>query len=703
MLAPRSRRRGRKPTRQRGLRPDIQGLRAFAVIAVILDHLLGWPSGGFVGVDIFFVLSGFLITGLLLREHERTGRISFSGFYLRRVKRILPAAALVLALTVAASFLVFNSARTQSTLVDSIWALLFAANWRQAIVGTDYFAASGPESPVQHYWSLAVEEQFYFLWPWLMLALFAVSVRLLRAKGRPRLIAGTAMLALTISSFAWSIFETSTSPTTAYFSTLSRAWELGAGALLACVSPVLTGLPSRIRPYLAWVGLGGMLISLFTINAQTAFPGPAAALPVFSTVLVVAAGTGTAKHHGLYVLTNRAMGYIGDISYSLYLWHFPVIVIGTTLLGHAPQQLGLLALIFTAGAIYAYHLVEDPIRKSGGLGKLKGMRKHVGGGELKVSPRYQMTALSLLAAITAGVVWTAMIPPTQTPTALAPKPQVSSPAEAAVTKTPQLEALQSQIAAALAATEWPETIRTAMDQALTSPQASPDIAPCGMGAVDERKCTWGDRQSEHTAMTIGNSISMTYVEALRSAIGTNGGWKLMSYGMFGCPIVDSANVPAGTMDGCSERLDKTIEAINRVKPDIVFVSGVGSTASAKVQLAKITANTKLIFLPGPPGDADVHACYTKISRPADCVGKTQPNFGAAERSLASDLKAAFVDSSNWFCYQGSCPSFVGANVMKMDARHMTPQYATYIAPVVREYLEQSGIVHLSQVVPSQAR
>ncbi|WP_225437464.1 acyltransferase family protein [Arthrobacter sedimenti] len=672
------------------LRPDIQGLRALAVIAVILDHLLGWPSGGFVGVDIFFVLSGFLITGLLLREYERTGRISFSGFYRRRIKRILPAAMLVLVLTVAGAFLVFNDARAKSTLVDSVWALLFGANWHQAIVGTDYFAVGDPESPVQHYWSLAVEEQFYIVWPWLMVALFMVAARLFNSRDRPRLIAGSAMLALSIASFAWSVFETSTSPTTAYFSTFSRAWELGVGAFLACASTLLPRLPAALRPYLAWAGLAGIIASLFTINAETAFPGPSAALPVLSTALVIAAGTGAATHRGLAPLTNRVSGYIGGVSYSLYLWHFPVIIIGTTLFGNGPVQNAVMALVFTTGAIYAYHLVEDPIRRSDWL--KDGWHGRRSRGAWIAPATYKMTAFSLLVVVTAGAVWISLIPTKPSVAAVAPVPISGIPADAAATTKPQMEALQANLAKALATPEWPEGLRPALDEALVSPQAPPDVAPCSDGVVDETQCTWGDPQAEHTAMTIGNSISMTYVEALRTALGTDDGWNLMSYGKFGCPIVDSESIP---VDECSERLDQTVDAINRVHPDVVFIAGVEDGPSAKIQLDKVTVSTMFVFLPGPPGDNDLSTCYTRLSSPADCAGSVQGNFGSVEKGLAKAFDGSYVDSSGWFCHEGRCPSFVEGTVMKLDARHMTPEYARYIAPVIRENLEQSGIIQFT--------
>ncbi|WP_162237669.1 acyltransferase family protein [Agreia sp. Leaf244] len=164
-------------TKTNAFRRDIQGLRMVAVVVVIFDHLIGWPTGGFIGVDVFFVISGFLITGLLLREHDRSNTISFIGFYKRRIRRILPAATLVLVVTVVVAFVVFNVSRATQTFWDGIWSFFFAANWRFASAGTDYFQADGPVSPLQHFWSLAVEEQFYFVWPWLMLLIFILGGR----------------------------------------------------------------------------------------------------------------------------------------------------------------------------------------------------------------------------------------------------------------------------------------------------------------------------------------------------------------------------------------------------------------------------------------------------------------------------------------------------------------------------------------------
>jgi peptidoglycan/LPS O-acetylase OafA/YrhL len=215
------------------VRPDIQGLRAVAVLAVLAHHLFGWPAGGYVGVDVFFVISGFLITGLLLREIGSSGRVSLGNFYRRRARRILPAATVCLAVTVAAAWLVFRSARFDSIADDASWSLLLVSNWHFAAAGADYLGAIAPVSPLQHYWSLAVEEQFYLCWPPITVAIVGLSQ--LRGVQRTRvgtILAGVLVIVV-ICTFLLAVFETVGEPTWAYFSTLSRVWELAAGALLA--------------------------------------------------------------------------------------------------------------------------------------------------------------------------------------------------------------------------------------------------------------------------------------------------------------------------------------------------------------------------------------------------------------------------------------------------------------------------------------
>jgi peptidoglycan/LPS O-acetylase OafA/YrhL len=259
---------------RRAARLDIQGLRGLAVVAVVADHVWGQPRGGFIGVDVFFVVSGFLITRLLLKERARSGRISLADFYRRRARRILPVATLVIVVTVVAAYAVLNAARGRTVATDGVWALGFASNWHFAVIGTDYWQL-GATSPLQHYWSLAVEEQFYVAWPWVLAALLLVASR------RPRLLM-PAMVAVVLVSFGYSLWHTQVQPTWAYFGTFDRAWELAVGAALAVATTRGWRLPHRIEPLAGWVGLAGIVLSVVVVTPESAFPAPWAALPVSS-------------------------------------------------------------------------------------------------------------------------------------------------------------------------------------------------------------------------------------------------------------------------------------------------------------------------------------------------------------------------------------------------------------------------------------
>ena len=293
--------------RQTGIRPEIQALRALAVGLVVVYHL--WPDavpGGFIGVDVFFVISGFLITALLLREIERTGAVSLSAFWARRARRILPAALV----TVFACGLVMAAVVPMSLwpqwLDEMRASTLYVQNWQLASDAVDYFAiAEHTPSPVQHFWSLSVEEQFYLLWPVVLLA---------TARNRRALVGGMAVL--TVLSLAYSLFATATNPAAAYFVTPARAWEFGAGGLLAAA-----GAASRPSRLLCFAGLTAIVAGAFAFSVATPFPGWAALVPVLGAMAVIRAGAASRA------LAVRPLQFLGDISYSLYLWHWPLIVL----------------------------------------------------------------------------------------------------------------------------------------------------------------------------------------------------------------------------------------------------------------------------------------------------------------------------------------------------------------------------------------
>ncbi|KXZ61113.1 O-acetyltransferase OatA [Microbacterium laevaniformans] len=350
------------------LRRDIQGLRALAVLAVIGAHAAGWPRGGVAGVDVFFVISGFVITGMLLREQRKDGRIRLARFYGRRARRLVPAALVTVGAVVGTAYALFGRARAEQILWDGISALLLVSNWRFTQQGTDYFHAGDAVSPLQNFWSLSVEEQFYLVWPGLLIvSLLFVPAVARRGQAAAAVAAGWAVVVIA-ASFGWALLQGSSAPTAAYFSTATRAWEFALGALLAAGVPLLRRLPAALGALLAWIGVAGIVASLVLIDmTAVGFPGPWAAAPTLATALALAGGV-TAPPRALFLWTNPVAVVVGNASYSLYLWHFPVVVFAAALLPASPWSLPLTLAIVAVVGFASYAIIEQPLRYAPFLG-----------------------------------------------------------------------------------------------------------------------------------------------------------------------------------------------------------------------------------------------------------------------------------------------------------------------------------------------
>ena len=309
--------------RARDVRADLEGLRGVAVIAVLLFHLgFPWAAGGFVGVDAFFVLSGFLITGLIIREHERTGRISLSAFYARRVRRILPAALVTIVVTVGVAAFVLAPLDLPEITLDGAAAALSVGNIRFAIGATDYFGPTTP-SPFRHFWSLGVEEQFYLLWPALMV--------LAMARGGSRRRVALVIGGVVAASFAASFWLTGVDQAWAFYSFPTRAWQLGLGGLLAATAGWFAARSGLLLGSIALAGVGGLLAGVVLLDGSMPYPGLLALVPAVATAAVVVGGDrrGPAR----WLLSLAPLRWFGRISYSLYLWHWPFLVLPVLALG----------------------------------------------------------------------------------------------------------------------------------------------------------------------------------------------------------------------------------------------------------------------------------------------------------------------------------------------------------------------------------
>lgn len=349
------------PSARASWRPEIQALRALAVASVVTYH--AWPGmlpGGQVGVDVFFVVSGFLITGMLLRERRTTGRIRLGAFAVRRARRLLPSALLVLGVCAVVTAVAMPGEYRAQLFREIGLSAVSLQNWNLNIASGIPGAEPLDNSPLRHFWSLSAEEQFYLVWPALLAATLAVAGW--RA-GVPW-VALAVICVITVGSFLWNLTLTATDNTMAYFSTGARAWEFGIGALLALAPASASVMPPRARAVISWVGLGAIVVALFTASDPEIFPGWVVVVPVLGTAIVIWAGSSSARGSTTALAALPVVAWFGGISYALYLWHWPVIAF-TPLLTGQPSEAWLVALLIGLSVLLAWlttRFVERPIR-----------------------------------------------------------------------------------------------------------------------------------------------------------------------------------------------------------------------------------------------------------------------------------------------------------------------------------------------------
>ena len=666
------------------------------------------------------MISGFLITGNLLRNAERSGTVSFRQFYWNRVRRIVPAATLILVFTYCAATFLFLPFRSHQVGVDALYAFAFLANWHFAIEGTDYFNATNTVSPIQHYWSLSIEEQFYFIWPAVIFLISVLVTRRAWTHSHRMQLASVALSVIVMGSLGWAIVQTQTAPTWAYFDTASRVWELGVGALLATSVTILARIPHAIRPAISWTGLALIATSLVIINEGSAgFPAPLALFPVTGAALVIAAGIGGEPRFQAF-LRNPLSGYIGDISYSLYLVHWPVIVLlGALIDGGAAYYIIVVTLAF-ALSILSYHFVEGPLRKAE-WGRFRiaihDLRKHRF--EVRRSSAYAAAA-ALTLLVVASLAYTTR-PGAYEHTVPPPLPLVAASDRSSAPEQPPLAAaLQIEILDALRTAEWP-ALNPSMESVINGPPAAAEVYLRGEGAIpDAGSCTWGSATAPTHAVLVGNSIGVNYSGPLREIALTSGGaLQLHSEAKLGCYFGEATSEDGGeeVRAECTARKQHAVDVINETKPDVVIISNsysyntgeaAGGAAleltpdelveSMRQMVQRIQNSTKkIVFVSAPPAGVDVRECYGKrASTPADCVTRISnvwDTVSRAENDVAKAVGGIWIDSRPWFCnFQGRlCPSFVGSTPTKRDGMHMSPDYGHKIAPIIGESLRLAGV------------
>jgi peptidoglycan/LPS O-acetylase OafA/YrhL len=649
-------------------RPDIEGLRAVAVLVVVLCHArVPFASGGYVGVDVFLVISGYLITRLLLAELAETGTVSLARFYARRVRRLLPLAMLVLGVVLVASGWLLSPLRNDTVSGDVIASALFGANFRFAAQATDYFASAEP-SPVQHYWSLAVEEQFYLVWPSLLLA---ATWWWRRRGGDGRRALWVALALITAGSFAYGARAAALDPDLAYFSTFGRGWELSLGAMLALAPR--PRMPRALAGALGFAGLAAIAVTTAAYGEGTGFPGPAALLPTLGTAAVIVAGSAHGTMGPLRVLALWPMQAIGRMSYGWYLWHWPVLVFGGVVLdGLTTPQAVALAAASLVPTVAAHRAVEQPIRRSRRL--IRYPRRTVGFG-------FSCSA----AAASLGL----LLPLTQPSVDTAPARDAIGAVALDRDPTPQKRARAIRPNPRDA-----EEDRGAMHR---------DGCLVERDATRSPECAYGRRSSRTTVVLLGDSHAMHYFPALRE-LAEKRRWRLVGLTKAACPPA-AVRIAGDWGRQCDEWREYALRRIaERTPPDMVVVGTatgykvmrdgreLGREASdaeleaghaATLERLRATGAVVVTIRDNQRPRMNVPECVLQsMERLEDCSFRVDRSAEEAfEVRAAKRVKGvSIVDPVPRICPRRVCPAVIGNVLVYRNTTHFTATFMRTLAP-----------------------
>jgi peptidoglycan/LPS O-acetylase OafA/YrhL len=648
---------GGAPTRS--FRPDIEGLRAIAVLGVLLFHASApFMAGGYVGVDVFFVLSGFLITSLLIDERSRTGTLSLVRFYGRRARRLLPASALIVLLALLGAWLVGGPLVLRQVGADARSVASFTVNFRFAGQQTGYFRPTSRPSPFQHFWSLAVEEQFYFVWPGLLL-LLAWGARNREAVRRRVLLFLAVLIPL---SFLWCVLQTRSDQPHAFFLLPSRAWELGIGALLAAAP--IRALRRSTATLLSVGGLALVVGSFVLLEETTAFPGWIVAAPVLGTAALLVVGAASPDALLPRMLSWRPLQQIGKYSYSLYLWHWALLVVVAMakhrVLSSFPKG-ALIVALSVPPAIASFHLLEDPVRRSAWLAKVP--RRSLGLG-------LGLIATSLLAAVLA----------VQLP-ALATERTAPSPTTA------------------LRPTDFvPENLTPTLLHARTDGSSLADDPRCDIRGetVADKPCYFGNLRSDTTVALLGDSHANMWFPAILDFVEKHD-WKLEVDVTAGC-----AGVLYHDSGECETHRELVFDRLARERPDFVVlveygrlsldrgVTAEGWQDALGATIRRVPDSRWIIFgespRPGEGRDAADECVAKHLGHVRTCEQSPQdPLFNhwvQMGRSVARSTGSGFVDLTPVMCTETRCPVIDGNILVFGDENHVTDTFARYVSPRV---------------------
>ena len=663
---------------------DIAGLRGVAVLLVVLFHShVPAITGGFVGVDVFFVISGFLITGLLVREYERHGRISLRGFFARRARRIIPPAALVIVVSIVAAAFLMPLLKVFKQAIDLLAAAAQLANWHFIEQNADYLAGAIDGSLATHFWSLAIEAQLYFIWPFVLIGAAALATR--TPLGRVlsvRWSVGLAVLAISAASLYLAIDITASDPATAYMATYTRAWQFGVGGLVAIAVPVLARFggfraAAPVALVLGWGGLAGVVVAAFVVDAHTPYPGTAALLPTAGAALAIASGcaVGTRSLFVGGLLATAPLTFLGRVSYAWYLWHWPAIVLYEAVAGASswPALLVVSAASLVLATVSTL-LFEEPLLRNRELKRNE---------SASISLGLTGVVVALAVTMTAGVVTVQ----------LASRDTIAN-------ATLTYQSVFGAQAGEPAGPVTPNPFQAFDDR----PEPFECLIPVGE-LTPGADCVSGPPDGIPVVL-FGDSHADQWAEAVRT-IGADHRWRVHQFTKAACPAQHLRPRP-GIFEpyvkaDCQEWRAETLKRIAEVGPQIIIVSSLStyvpsrevSQAAWDHTLTQLrNTGAELVYVADTPYPGfQVADCisgsmddWTQCEFSFDDYPRIEPITDPATRADYRDITTVSVN--DLLCSGNTCSAAHNKILFYRDDSHLTATAARVLEPALRQRLNK---------------